>query len=180
MPILPILASMMLAAAPDAPSGGVLVEIEVFADPVYTISHTIVISAERPGLARSRAELSQQRWIAVRTSERGEDRISSEECPALQAAALSFGGLPMLSPAETAANAIATADGSLPIPPTIKDGFWTRLRFRTGDGTLVQTTSGFAYAAWANQTVGELLRCWSPLTPTASPRSAPETSPPRR
>jgi hypothetical protein len=139
------------------------VALDVSGDDTYTIPHEIFI-ATTPGIVRSRGELERREWIALRTSERGEDRITSSDCPALRVAALAFGDLPPLSPSSVMAFLIAR-DGSLPIPGIMLHGFAAKIRWTAVDGTRVETVGGYWHRRWAHETISALLKCWGPLIP---------------
>jgi hypothetical protein len=138
----------------------------VAGDRPQTLAHTISISADTARTAGSDAELAGRGWRATRSSEKGEQTIGSQDCPALGQAALTFGGLP---PLPVASPVLWVQAGSLPIEPTIKDGYSTRLTFRTltddGSEAVVELSGGVAYAEWANHTVNALTGCWGPLRP---------------
>ncbi|WP_395651437.1 hypothetical protein [Brevundimonas sp.] len=144
-----------------------LVTIHVAGDDRYTLPHTIRLEPATHGVSRSVAELETRLWRATRTSERGTEAITSDTCPGLQNAALSFLHLPPI-PIAPFAGAVF-GDATIPIPPTRKDGFSTRLSFSTksedGSTAEVQIAHGNAYAAWGHDTVSGLLSCWGPLLP---------------
>lgn len=144
-----------------------LVTIHVAGDDHYTLPHTIRLEPATPGVSRSVTELETRLWRATRTSERGTEAITSDTCPGLQNAALSFLHLPSIPIAPSAGAVFGNA--TIPIPPTRKDGFSTRLSFstKTEDGSTaeVQVAHGNAYAAWGHDTVSGLLSCWEPLVP---------------
>ena len=142
------------------------VTLDVFGDATYTISHQIVIAAT-PGLVHSRDELERRDWVAVRTSERGEDRINSSDCPALRSAVLAFGDLPPLSPSSVLAFRIAE-NGTLSFPPIMVDGFPAKIRWTAEDGTRVETVGGYWHRRWAHDTISALIGCWGPLIPEGS------------
>jgi len=147
-----------------------LVTITVADDPYYTIAHSIVIEAGQPVYARTRADLEGRSWTATRTSERGAETIHSDACPALRTIALSFATLPPLQVRPMPSVAHGGEPGmALPMPPTRKDGFSTRLTFatETADGSYasVEVAGGNDYSRWGHDAVSALLRCWGPLTP---------------
>ena len=155
----------LVAARPDATH---LVTISVAGDrtQTQTLAHTISVAADTARTAGSDMDLARWGWRATRTSEKGEQTIGSQDCPALRQAALAFGGLP---PLPVASPVLRVQVGSLPIEPTIKDGYSTRLTFRTltddGSEAIVELSGGVAYAEWANHTVDVLTGCWGPLRP---------------
>ena len=144
-----------------------LVTIHVAGDDQYTLPHTIRLEPETPGVSRSVAELETRPWRAIRSSERGTETITSDACPGLQNAALTFLHLPSIPIAPFVGRIPSGA--TTPIPPTRKGGFETRLSFSTvtADGSLgqVEISHGNAYAAWGHDTVSRLLSCWAPLIP---------------
>lgn len=142
------------------------VTLDVSGDDTYTIPHEILIAA-MPGLVHSRGELESREWVAVRTSERGEDRVTSSDCPALRSAALAFGDLPPLSPSSAMAFRIAK-DGSLSFSPVMLHGFPAKIRWTAEDGTRVETVGGYWHRRWAHETISALLGCWGPLIPELS------------
>jgi len=151
-----------VSAAPAvAQSDAAMVTITVDGDRYYTLPHSIMTEPDVNRLAQTRQEVEVRRWIATRTSDGRIDRISSDECPALRTIALSFGDLPAtpVSPP-----ALRTTSDPSPIPPTMKDGFATRLEFRTegpsGAWVLVQIKQGWPYDVWGHEAVSSLLPCW--------------------
>ena len=147
-----------------------LVTITVADDPYYTIAHSIVIEAGQPLYARTEAELEGRSWAATRTSERGAETIHSDACPALRRVALSFATLPPLQVRPMPSVAHGGEPGAdLPMSPTRKDGFSTRLAFatETADGSYasVEVAGGNDYSRWGHDAVSALLACWGPLTP---------------
>jgi len=143
-----------------------LVTISVAEDRIYTLAHEIVIQADPPVAARTTAELEGRTWRAIRTSARGVETITSDDCPALRAVALSFADLPAVPVSPMASRVFGPHDL---LPPTRKDGYATRLSFatRTADGSWaqIQIDGGNAYAEWGHAAVSALVACWSPLTP---------------
>lgn len=151
-----------------------LVTITVSEDRPYTRAHTIEIVAADPVHARTQAQLEGRLWRARRVSERGIEHIDSRQCPALRSLALSFADLPPLFTNPRPSLAHGGLPGSaLPIPPSRKDGFSTRLTFNsvTADGSeaRVETQGGNAFARWGHEAVVALLPCWGPLTPPSTP-----------
>ena len=151
-----------------------LVTITVAEDRPYTIAHSIVIEAGQPVYARTGAELEGRSWTATRTSERGTETIHSDACPALRTIALSFATLPPIQVRPMPSVAHGGEPGAaLPMPPTRKDGFSTRLAFasETADGSYasVEVAGGNDYSRWGHDAVSALLRCWGPLTPNRAP-----------
>jgi hypothetical protein len=142
------------------------VTLDVSGDATYTIPHKIVIAAT-PGLVHSRDELERRDWVAVRTSERGENSINSSDCPALRSAALAFGDLPPLAPSSVLAFRIAE-NGTLSFPPTMMDGFPAKIFWTAEDGTRVETVGGYWHRLWAHETISALIGCWGPLIPEGS------------
>ena len=142
------------------------VTLDVSGDATYTIPHKIVIAAT-PGLVHSREELERRAWVAVRTSERGENHATSSDCPALRSAALAFGNLPPLSPSSVLAFRIAE-NGSLSFPPIMMDGFAAKIIWHAEDGTRVETVGGYWHRRWAHETISALIGCWGPLIPEGS------------
>lgn len=165
--------SLVPATPVVAQSDAAMVTITVDGDRYYSRPHTITIMPDVNRLARTRQEVQDRRWRATRTSEGRVDRISSDECPALRRVALSFGDLPAITFSPWALRAASEFD---PLPPTMKDGFSTRLEFQTvgadGASVLVQIKQGgWPYNAWGHEAVSALLSCWGgePLIPLPSP-----------
>lgn len=162
---LAILASGCTAKAQDAAMGfDSLVTITIAEDRPYTLAHKIVIRAEEPVAARTEAQLEGRLWTATRVSERGVEKVRSDNCPALQRLALSFSSLPDIPVSPMPSRLHSDAE---PLPPTRKDGFSTRLSFKTqmedsSYGT-VEVAGGNAYAQWGHEAVSALLGCWGPL-----------------
>ncbi|WP_312065055.1 hypothetical protein [Brevundimonas sp.] len=160
------------AAPADAQSDAAMVTITVDGDRYYTLPHSIMIEPDVNRLAQTRQEVEARRWRATRTSDGRIDRISSDECPALRAVALSFGDLPAVPIAPLALRA---ASQPIRLAPTMKDGFATRLEFRTegasGAWVLVQIKQGWPYDVWGHEAVSSLLPCWGgeALIPPPSP-----------
>jgi len=163
----------LVSAAPAvAQSDAAMVTITVDGDRYYTLPHSIMIEPDVNRLAQTRQEVEARRWRATRTSDGRIDRISSDECPALRAVALSFGDLPAvpISPL-----ALRAASQPIRLAPTMKDGFATRLEFRTegasGAWVLVQIKQGWPYDVWGHEAVSSLLPCWGgeALIPPPSP-----------
>lgn len=150
----------------DRLTGEHLVTITVAEERPYTLAHTIQIEAETVGTARSRAELDLRVWRASRTSGRGVESATSETCPALGQAVQTFTRLP---PLQIAPPPMRVQAAPFAIPPTMKDGYSTRLTFRTltldGSEAVVELRRGNAYAEWANETVSSMIGCWGPLRP---------------
>lgn len=165
------LGTTLIGGAASSEPLNATVTLDVLGDDTYTIPHEIFI-ATTPGLVHSRGELETREWIALRTSERGEDRVTSSDCPALRVAALAFGDLPPLSPSSVMAFRIAK-DGSLPIPGIMLHGFPAKIRWTAEDGTRVETVGGYWHRRWAHETISALLGCWGPLIPE------PSLTPPR-
>ncbi len=151
-----------------------LVTISVSEDRPYTLAHTIEIVAADPVYARTQEELEGRLWRARRVSGRGIQYIDSRQCPALRTVALSFAALPPLlaNPRPSMVHG-GLPGNALPIPPSRKDGFSTRLTFNsvTADGSeaRVETQGGNAFARWGHEAVVTLLPCWGPLTPPSTP-----------
>ena len=128
------------------------------------LGHTIQIEADTARPVRSQEELDLRVWRASRTSERGEETMDSESCPSLRQAVHAFAQLPSL---QIAPPPMRVHADHLSIPPTMKDGYSTRLTFRTltpdGSEAVVELRRGNAYAEWANETVSSLISCWGPL-----------------
>jgi len=148
-----------------------LVTISVAEDRPHTIAYSIVIEAGLPVYARTGAELESRSWTATRTSERGAETIHSDACPALRTIALSFATLPPIRVRPMPSVARGGEPGAaLPMSPTRKDGFSTRLAFasETDDGSYasVEVAGGNDYSRWGHDAVSALLACWGPLTPT--------------
>jgi hypothetical protein len=152
-----------------------MVEIEVSGDPVYTISHSIVVSVSKENYARSRDDVAQRRWTAVRTSERGRQTVNSDECAPLDAAVTSFLALPSLSTRDTWAIVMPRASQMSPI---MLHGFPTRLKWRTLDGTQIETTGGYWHRRWAHDAVSGLMECWGALIPEENTGQAAQNSQP--
>ncbi len=153
-----------------AQSDAAMVTITVDGDRYYTLPHSIMIEPDVNRLARTRQEVEARRWRATRTSDGRIDQISSDECPALRTVALSFGDLPAVPISPLALRATSQP---IPLAPTMKDGFATRLEFRTegvdGAWALVQIKQGWPYNVWGHASVSALLPCWGPLIPPPSP-----------
>jgi len=158
MPLL--IAALLLQHYPAA-----LVTIEVQEDRDVR-AHSITISPQRAGPLRTRDERDNTVWTAVRTWEGGYQSVTSDECPAVGRVAASIDALP---PVPVAPPSRAIAGTTLPVPPTIKDGYATTLSFRTlnADGSASDITirGGVPYTQWANTAVGALVGCWEPLVP---------------
>lgn len=160
-----MLAVLLGSAVQVDPSA--LITIRVAHDRIYTQAHSITISPAAKAWPRSRAARDSQDWIAVRSWEGGSQTITSQACPALRTVALSVGDLaavPVSPPS------LRVVEGeTLPIPPTIKDGFDTTLEFRTlnadGSETDVILSSGVDYQTWGHRAVSALIACWGPLKP---------------
>ncbi|MBX9461283.1 MAG: hypothetical protein KL785_09540 [Brevundimonas sp.] len=152
--------------AQDRLPGEHLVTITVAGDRDI-LAHTIRIEADTFRTARSQEELDRRVWRASRVSENGEEQVDSETCPALRQVAHAFAALPDLSIAPPTMQVVSAP---LPVPPTMKDGYSTRLTFRTvtldGSEALVELRHGNAYAEWANSAVGSLAGCWGPPAPS--------------
>lgn len=147
-----------------------LVKITVAESRPYTMAHTITITAGDPVFARTTEELGARSWSATRVSERGTETINSESCPALRTVALSFANLPALRIRPMSAIAWGgEPDGGLPMQPTMKDGFETRLSFATrgedNSPATIEMSGGGAYQRWGHDSVGALLACWGGLVP---------------
>lgn len=148
----------------------VLVEISVNEFLPYTLAHTITITAGEPVFARTDEELEGRSWSAIRISERGSETIHSSDCPELRTVALSFADLPTLLMRPMAAIAWGGEPGAgLPLEPTMKDGFETRLRFATraddNSPAVIELRGGGAYQRWGHDSVGALLSCRDALVP---------------
>lgn len=142
-----------------------LVSITVSGDSYFSKPHMIVIEADTHRVPRSAHEIETRRWRAIRTSDDRTDRISSDECPALREFALKFGEI---ASAPLRPTALTPIPHSMPIPPTMKDGFPTSLNYRAfhQDGSTVTVAiSGGAFARWGHNVVSALLPCWGPLIP---------------
>lgn len=140
-----------------------LVTISVEAMPEATIAHTIEIVAQRDHTARDREEWARNyQWTATRTSERGTDRVTSEDCPQLRSQAIVFQQLP---PIEPSTPATVVQNERLPIDVIALSGFSTTLRFRTFAGATVSISGSESYGLWGSQTVSTLLECWPALVP---------------
>lgn len=145
------------ANAPAAVSQVVI--LDVAGDATYTIPYVIRIEDSGSGFARSREELDRRAWVAVRTSDRGEDRASVSSCPAVGAAVRAFAELAPLAPSSVFALQFVE-NGTLPIGPIMLDGFPAKISWTTFDGTKVETTGGYAHRLWAHQTIVALMDCW--------------------
>lgn len=161
--LFPVLFALSLQAADP---GASLVTINVAADRTTVQAHTITIAPStgaRPGSVEHR---DHQTWGATRTSESGQETVTSDECPAIRSVVSSFGELPALQ-VNPPALAVTGAD-PIPVPPTIKDGFETTLSFRTftEDGSFadVEIRHGNAYQRWGHEAVTALLGCWGRST----------------
>ena len=155
------------AELPPAYDPTLVVRIEVSGDRTLTLPHTISIRAQEARLARSAAEQDARVWIATREWDGGSQTITSTECPAVRSVATSVSDLPAVRIAPATLEILS--GNSLPIPPTIKDGFGTSLSFHTvtEDGSRGEVTvrRGNVYQAWGNDAVAHLISCWGPLTP---------------
>jgi hypothetical protein len=158
MPLL--IAALLLQHDPAA-----LITIEVREDRDVR-AHSITISPQHNGSLRTGAERDNMAWEAVRTWEGGHQSVTSEECPTVERVAVSIDELPSIPVAPPSRAVTGT---TLPVPPTIKDGYVTTLSFRTlnADGSASDVTirGGVPYAAWANAAIGALVGCWGPLVP---------------
>lgn len=156
--------AVALAAQIDAST---LVTIQVAAETRHTPAHSITISSRAAVRPRTQSARDDQFWIASRSWDGGSQSLTSEACPALRTVALSLRDLqsvPVSPPFLTVA-----AGESLPIPPTIKDGYTTTLEFRVvnsdGSETDVRLSGGTDYQRWGNAAVAALIPCWGPLLP---------------
>lgn len=150
-------------AAQHDPSA--IVSIHVGADRTYTREHTIIISSAEQYL-RSEAQRDGVLLTAIREWDGGHQTMTSDECPAIREVVASLDRLPhipIVPPARYVWPSVVLT------PPTIKDGFSTRLSLRTlnSDGSFSDITisSGTAYQTWGNEAVAALIDCWGPLTP---------------
>ena len=158
-----IVAASLIQASPTVEEDGFrLVEIEVSGDPVYTIAHSIVVSVSMDDYARSRHDVAQRRWTAIRTSDRGQQMIKSDECAPLNATVSAFLDLPSFSTGDTWATVVP---GVSRMPPIMLHGWPTRLKWQTLDGTRIETTGGYWHRLWAGNAVRDLMQCWGPLIP---------------
>lgn len=141
-----------------------LVTIEVQADRGLP-AHSITISPPSERRPRSAEARDNVVWVATRTWEGGSQSVTSVECSAVRNVAASMTDLPAIPIAPPSR---AVSPDPSPIPPTIKDGYSTRLLFRTlnedGSSSDVTITGGAQYTAWANSAVGALVSCWGPLS----------------
>lgn len=140
-----------------------VMKITIAADPTYdVVAHTIDIGAIGP----TTSEESELVWVAQRTSELGIQTIRSDLCPALRSVAESFAHLPPIIPNNTRPPVRGDA---LPIRPSRKDGYSTRLSFTTitedGSKALVEVERGNVYAAWGDDAVARLHACWDSSEP---------------
>lgn len=144
-----------------------VVRIEVGGDRTYTLPHIISIQAQEARLSRSAAEQEARVWVATREWDGGSQTMNSADCPAVRTVMTSVSELPAVRIAP-ATFEIMSGD-SLPIPPTIKDGFVTSLSFHTltEDGSRGDVTikGGNVYQSWGDDAVASLIPCWGPLTP---------------
>lgn len=143
------------------------VRIEVSGDRVYARPHTISIRAQEARLSHSAVEQDARVWVATREWDGGSQNMTSTDCPALRTVATSVSHLP---PVRIAPATLEIMSGdSLPIPPTIKDGFGTSLSFHTltEDGSRGEVTirRGNVYQIWGHDAASGLIPCWGPLTP---------------
>lgn len=165
---MPLLApAPVQAELPPAYDPTLVVRIEVSGDGAYTLPHTISIRAEEARPSRSAAEQDARVWVATREWDGGSEIMTSTECPAVRTVATSVRDLPAVRIAPATLE-IMSGD-SLPIPPTIKDGFGTSLSFHTvtEDGSRGEVTirRGNVYQIWGHDAVASLIPCWGPLTP---------------
>lgn len=144
-----------------------VVRIEVSGDRIHTRPHKISIRAQDSRLSRSAVEQDARVWVATREWEGGSQSMTSTDCPAVRTIATSVTDLPPVRIAPVTSE-IMLGD-TLPIPPTIKDGFWTSLSFHTltEDGSRGEVTvrGGNVYQSWGHNAVSRLIPCWGPLTP---------------
>lgn len=145
----------------ESPLPLVSIDVEPMAD--ATIRHSIEIVALSERTARDREEWARDyRWIATRTSERGEDRVTAEECPQLRRQVIAFQQLPPIQPATPAT---VVLDEPLPVDLIVLHGYSTTLRYRTFGGAAVRVSGSESYGDWGSQTVSALLACWPALLP---------------
>lgn len=156
--------TLLVLAAQHYPAA--LVTIEVREDRAYTRAHTITISPPTGELPRSAAERDRVIWIATRAWDGGFQSMDSQECPAVATVAASMDDSP---PIPVSPPSRMVAPEPLPIPPTVKDGFATALKFRTqnpdGSRTDVTVQGGTDYILWGHGAVRALIGCWGPLEP---------------
>ena len=129
-------------------------------------AHSITISPQRAGPLRTHAERESLVWTAIRTWEGGSQSVTSDDCPAVERVAASMDDLPSIPVAPPSRAVTGT---TLPVPPTVKDGYVTTLSFRTlnADGSASDVTirGGVPYTEWTNAAIGALVGCWGPLAP---------------
>lgn len=134
------------------------ITIEVHGDRDHTIPHAITIESVRPYTQPGEPEAPLE-WSANRVSDRGTNRVTASECPALDEVVAAFPEI---------ADLTSEVGGTLPIEPTLKDGFGTRsVVISEGVSTEVK---GSEYEIWGHNAVSKLLRCWEPLIPDTSSR----------
>ncbi|MGQ2990267.1 MAG: hypothetical protein ACT6RD_02880 [Brevundimonas sp.] len=136
------------------------ITIEVHGDRDHTLPHTITLESVRPYTPDGGSEPTRI-WSASRVSERGSDHVTASECPAVDEVVTAFRDMPRPAP-------VVSRGGTIPIEPTMKDGFETRLIVLSeGVNTAVD---GHSYQVWGHQVVSKLLACWEPLIPDTSSR----------
>lgn len=141
-----------------------LASLSVSGDAHYTRPHNIDIYVDAPAGLQGRETSEPRRWRAVRTSDARVDVLTSDECPALVPAVSDFSAFKSEKPDTGRRPPNAP---TLPIPPTLKDGFSTIVSYPTSrpDGSMA-----FVYRsghAWGHQLVSALLPCWGSLSPTS-------------
>lgn len=136
------------------------ITIEVHGDRDHTLAHTITLESVRPYTPDGGSEPARV-WSASRVSERSADHVTARECPAVDEVVTAFRDMPGPAP-------VVSRGGTIPIEPTMKDGFETRsIVLSQGVRTAVD---GHAYQVWGHQAVSKLLACWEPLIPDTSSR----------
>lgn len=136
------------------------ITIKVHGDRDHTVPHTITLESARPYMPNGGSE-STLIWSASRVSERGANHVTARECPAVDEVVTGFRELRRPAP-------VLSRGGTIPIEPTMKDGFETRsIILSEGVNTAVE---GHPYQIWGHQAVSKLLACWEPLIPDTSSR----------
>lgn len=154
--------SISVAGIGSVPTPEPLVSLSVRGDAYYSKPHSIDIHIDVPGGRQGLQDGEARRWRAIRTSDGRVDVIVSEECPALGSVASEFEAFASEGPS---ASRLTPNTKTLPIPPTLKDGFSTIVSYPTPrqDGSMA-----FIYrsgGAWGHRVVSTLLPCWGPLIP---------------
>lgn len=155
-------ASISVSGLDPTPGPEPLVSLSVSGDAYYSKPHSIDIHLNAPGGHQDRDDSEARRWRAVRTSDGRVDVISSEDCTALGSVVSEFAAF---ASERLTDNRLPPDTRSLPITPTMKDGFSTIVNYpviRQDGSTAFVYRSG---DAWGHRVVSTLLPCWGPLIP---------------